>query len=393
MNKNSNNKQANSNKLISQVNSDYFSLAVTDGTNTNYLAQMDDAIEQFASDMNAKMGNNSSTLFGYTDEIWHHGTFYIDAISKRTGESGTIPNANPFASADFSGNWGELYQLKNYRNPNASALAQSITYNQEYNKYIAELTKQGRPIISKEQYLIDRNIDPNTDMNLPIYEAQTRLIPTDQLQDAIKALKIKILSEPRTEQRYRYEDTLSKLVDRIKSPNGASSTPLSREDSMNLAKLAKEGKFDPKQYDITLAQKADKLYLIHNTLMSGVSAAVVTASLKVAPHIANIIINLIKRREFSEEDIKLIGEDFSDGAKSGFIRGTIISSIKNACSLGYLGQNLQKLSLDASNSAQFNSVIVVITTFIIESINDVVLLKKGTIDKSQFEYNLNSATL
>ena len=229
-------------KIASYVFSDAVGLATTDVTSTNYLSSLDNAIKTLTNEMNAKAGNNNPNLYGYTDEIWHKGTLYIDAIAKRTGESGYIPNAHQFASADFASSWGELYQLKNYRNGQASAFAQAVTYNQEYNRYLAELSKQGKPLISKEQYLIERNLDQNIDMNLPIYEAQTRLVPTDQLPDAIKALKIKIISEPREEQRLRYEDTLNKLVDRITSPDGASSIPLTREDSLNLAKLAKEGK-------------------------------------------------------------------------------------------------------------------------------------------------------
>ena len=375
--------------MASQINSDAISLAMADATSTEYLSQMDTAIKSFAQEMNSKVGNNNPSLFGYTDEIWHKGTFYIDAISKRTGESGYIPDAHPFASADFEGSWGELYQLKNYKDAKASAFAQSITYNQEYNKYLADLSKQGKPPISKEQFLVDRNLDPNLDMNLPIYEAQTRLIPTDQLQDAIKALKLKILSEPRESQRLRYEDTLSKLVDRINSPGGASSTPLTREDSMNLASLAREGKFDPKQYDITLAQKADKLYILQSTLMSGLSAAVVNATLKSAPNIVNSIVALIKEGRIVDEDLKNLGTNLSTGAKEGFIRGIILSGIKNACNLGYLGTEVQDLSLNVAQSATFNGFLVMITTLVIETARDSILLSKGEIDHRQFEYNLS----
>lgn len=376
-------------EIASRINSDAINLAVTDSTSTEYLAQIDKAIKSFVEEINAKTGNNSPNLFGYTDEIWHKGTVYIDAISKRTGESGFIPNAHPFASADFVGSWGELYQLKNYRTAQASAMAQSITYNQEYNKYLAELFKQGRPPISKEQFLIDRSLDPNLDMNLPIYEAQTRLIPSDQLQDAIKALKNKILTEPREEQRFRYEDTLSKLVDRIKSPGGASSVPLTREDSMNLARLAREGKFDPKQYDITLAQKADKLYVLQSTFMSGISAAVVNATLKAAPNIANCIIDLIKEGSIVDEDLRNLGNDLSEGSMDGFIRGIVLSCIKNACSLGYFGAGIQELSHNVSQSASFNSVLIVITALVIETTRDSIMLSKGEIDNKQFEYNLS----
>ncbi len=375
--------------VSSQINSDAISLALTDATSAEYLSQMDTAIKSFAQEMNSKAGNNNPSLFGYTDEIWHKGTFYIDAISKRTGESGYIPDAHPFASADFEGSWGELYQLKNYRNAQASAFAQSITYNQEYNKYLAELSKHGKPLISKEQFLIDRNLDPNLDMNLPIYEAQTRLIPTDQLHDAIKALRHKILSEPREAQRLRYEDTLNKLVDRIESPGGATSTPLTREDSMNLASLAKEGKFDPKQYDITLAQKADKLYVLQSTLMSGISAAVVNATLKAAPVIVNSIVALIKEGRIANEDLKNLGSDLSSGAKDGFIRGTILSSIKSACNMGYLGTEVQNLSLNVAQSATFNGILVMVTALVIETTKDSLLLRKGEINQKQFEYNLS----
>ena len=90
------------------------------------------------------------------------------------------------------------------------------------------------------------------------------------------------------------EETLRKLTDHIESPEGATSMRLTHEDSKSLQSLAKEGKFDPERYDITLAEKADKIFICQNALKAGLNAALTSAILKAIPHIISAIKKMVE---------------------------------------------------------------------------------------------------
>lgn len=360
---------------------------INEKTSVNYLGNIESEIRTLESEINSRLGNANPQLKGYVTEDWARGTFNIDAASKRTGERVWTPPANDYASADLQGSWGESYQSKYYGDAKHSALAQAVTYKQSYAEYIGHCRQKGLPEPTIQEYLSDRGIDPNIDVNLPIYQAQARLIPADQLEDAINALKRKIQSEPRPEQVARYQDTLNKLTDRLKSPKGAESTPLTEEESKTLAELSRNGKFDPARYDITLAKKADYLYLCQKTIFSGLSAALVSSVLKAAPDIAKALIGLIREGKIDIEDLEKIGTEAYTGAKRGFISGFTVAAIRNACALGYWGESLQKAALDTTNPA-FNNIVVVLTTIIIETISDTIRLSDGKMAKQEFVQRL-----
>ena len=363
---------------------------LTDKESTPYLASLDSSIRELASRMNAKEGNGSDTLFGFTDEIWHQGTLMIDAAKRRTGDQAYIPPPKDFASVDVQVVGGRGYQAKNYANAKKTAFAQAVSYKQEYRQYVSELRKKGLPEITPEQYLMERGIDPNIDMTLPKYEAQARLIPADYLDDAILELRYKIAhleATGRIEEIARYQDVLDKLVVCVEGPNGAKSIPITREESLALAELARRGKFDPARFDLTVAKQADYGFLIQNALLAGVSASVVTAALKAAPDIAKVVWSLVNDGILEKDDLENIGKKGVQGAQEGFIRGVLLASIKNACQLGYLGDELKSIALDITNSA-FDNVAVVLVAFLMDTIPDSIKAAKKEMSFQEYSYRL-----
>ena len=68
-----------------------------------------------------------------------------------------------------------------------------------------------------EEFLKNRNLSNNDNiLNDPIYKEQIRIIPREQLEEAIKWLKRKINEESskRPEQVFHYQETLKLLDDR-----------------------------------------------------------------------------------------------------------------------------------------------------------------------------------
>lgn len=357
-----------------------------------YLKSLADKIIEFQKEVNAYQNNNNPSANGYIAEVWHRYTFEIDALSKRTGETADIP-LTTFASTDVQGSWGEGYQLKYCKDAWSSAKEQSTTYNERYHEYLSVLKRAGKEPISIEEYLESNGVDPNIDINLPIYEAQARLCPADQFEDIKIALQKRISKElnnlnnpDRALQAKKYQDVLDKLTDHIESPNGAKSMPLTQSDSKVLQSLAKEGKFDPAKYNITLAKKADFIYLTHSTINAGLNGALYAAMFKVMPYLLKSLTTLIKEGKITREQVEELCKTGVSGGTQGFIQGFSVALLKNCCELGYFGKELQTAALQ--QSIKFNNALIIIVTTTVETIKDTIRMTNGEIDKYVYAQRL-----
>lgn len=350
-----------------------------------YLDIINSEVEGLTNAMNAYQGNNNPSLNGYLAEVWHKFTFNIDAAAKLTGEYADMPTSNKLGSVDIHTSW-EKYSLKYCNTGKSSALSQSHSLEFAYKRYISKI-EDGGSIPTREEYLKQNDIDPMTDTFLPLYEGQARLIPSDQIGDAIAALKDKLrqLSTPEREYlKVPYQETLDKLTDHIESPNGAQSMPLTQTQSKALQECAKHGDFNPERFDITLAKQADKLFICQKALEAGVEAAVITALLKVVPIIISTIQHAIQDGYISEKDIENLGTNLISGAGDGFVRGIITAAITNSCLVGYFGDFLQQ----ASQGTDFAPVLATMIVLSIEAVKESIKCYHGEITKQELAYTL-----
>ena len=339
--------------------------------------------------MNDFKGNNNPQLKGYIAEVWHTYTLNINATANRSTERASMVNSNKLGSVDVTTSWGEDYSLKYYKDGASSAMAQSHPLEWAYQRYIHSL-KDKSNIPNRRDFLSMNGIDPNTDMMLGMYEGQARLIPTDQIKDAIVALDKQIskelnnLNNPDREQIAKIlQDVRSKLTDHLSSPAGDQSMPLTEDMAKELAKLGKEGKFDPRRYDITIAKQADIRHICTNIFNAGLNAAWVSALIKILPNIYKLIINMINDEKLREEDLLNIGKSGLLGGAQGFVLGTITASITTYAEMGVLGDSLKALSM-AENFAPAVSTIAV---FAVQAICDSYKLVKGKMSEEEFAVN------
>ncbi len=375
---------------FNKVVSSQTALLENDRRVVSYLSSINDGIQSLSDDMKKYYLNQNPQLKGYVVEDLVRGSFNIDALSKRTGEYCWTPPAIDFASVDVQADWGDSFQLKFYNSGKNSAFAQSVTYRLEYLVFLNKLRQRGAPDISLQDYLKQRGIDPNINPDLPVYQAQAALIPTDQIPDAIQSLTSEInMAESRGDfvRAERFRSTLLRLTDRVRSPKGAESLPITEEESRQLAECARMGKFDPSRYDLTLAKKADYLYLCQGIALAGLSSSIVSSVLKAAPDIAKAFFSLIQEGYVSAEDFESIGSQLKTGAKEGFIRGSAVAALKDICALGYFGKELQKAALDISNPT-FNNVAVVFVTVMLDTIADSIRKNKGEMSAQEYAYRL-----
>lgn len=227
----------------------------------DYVKNVADRISDLESDINNFNGYNTSTdsLKGDIAEFWHSGTFNVDAAVKGSKSQTFVDRSHDFASADITSNFGINYGLKYYADGQRSADAQSMSFFQRYSQFKSQ---SGRPDLSFLDYLKEKGIDEDSVMYDPIYSGQVRIIPADQLKDAVDYLKWKIAKETltRPEQAARYQDTLNHLATKLESSDGVSSIELTEAEAKDIATLAKEGRFKASDYGLTTEELVNLQY-------------------------------------------------------------------------------------------------------------------------------------
>lgn len=309
-----------------------------------YVDFVDEEISLLEKSINDFIGKQtpSKMLKGDVAEFWHKGTFNVNAAINESSHRVAVDRSHSFGSVDISSNFGENFGLKYNGSGQESARQQAISVFQRFKEYQA---KGG--IDSIEKYLADRNYsDVDAILNDPIYSGQIRVIPHDQMAEAITWLQRMIITEGtrRPEQIKRYQETLDLLRDRISDNRGNESIPLSKADAEKLAVLAKEGNFKADDFGIAAPDVLSLEMVMKESLKAGMSAAVISLVLRVGPEIYNAIDYLIKNGEIKESQFKRIGFAAVTGSTEGFIRGSVASAITACCKSGLLGETLKEIN-------------------------------------------------
>ncbi len=316
---------------------------VAANTSDTYVSSINTEIEKLITDLNSFEGfkTPSKMLKGDIAEFWHSGTFNVDAALKGSSHRAKVDRSHDFASADISTNFGNTYGLKYYSTGVESAKAQATSVFQRFAEYKA---KGGTDTI--EKFLSDRHLDNSEAiLNDPIYIGQVRLIPRDQLEEAVGWLKRMIQKESvnRPEQVHRYEETLKLLSDKLSDDKGVQSIPLSKKEAEALAMLSKEGKINAEDLGLTTEELIKFDNIMQQAFKAGLTAATITIVLKVVPEIYNALVYIIKSGEVDKEDFKRIGLSALTGSAEGFIRGTISAALTTSCKAGMLGETLKSV--------------------------------------------------
>ena len=95
---------------------------------SQYVAQVNEAIEQLAKDIVAMKSNQTdAVLGGYLAEVWHADTFNVDAIAAGSAHRAwvDVEGRIDYGSVDIRTNFGTDYSSKYMKTPEASAIAQA----------------------------------------------------------------------------------------------------------------------------------------------------------------------------------------------------------------------------------------------------------------------------
>lgn len=311
----------------------------------DYVGEVDKAIRDLTDSLNSKSGTAQGIgqLKGFVAEDWHAGTFNINAALKGSGNRATVEGSNAHASVDVSLASGETFSMKYYATGKDSAIQQSKNVIQAYHEYLSK-SKAQKPM-SFEEYLEKYGYSNDmTELLKSVYHGQGRIIPLDQLDEARQHLKNLIATESCKEGPNRaallkgYEETLSKLSEKIKDGEGIESIPLTKSEAEAIAELCRSGEFNPEDFGLSLSSLVSMEYILPQALKAGFTSAMLTMVMKLGPEIFKAIDYLVKNGEIDVEKLKEVGFETLSESALGFIRGSISASITIACHAGKFGK-------------------------------------------------------
>lgn len=345
-----------------------------------YVGNVEEEITKLTEDMNAFKGylTGSDKLKGDIAEYWHADSHNIKAALKGKSVRAEVLRSHGLGSVDVQIEDKE-YSLKYYKDGAASAKQQAKSFYERYREYLSR-TQQTDGDISFDQYLKNSNVKDNDIekiMHFALYGNQGRLIPTEQLEKAREFLNRKISEESmkRPELVQKYQETLDLLTDRIQSSEGTESIPLKEAESRQIANLAKEGKFDPKEFGLDPKELISDKYIFDEALKAGLSAAVISAVLSAAPQIYKMIEKLIEEGELDKEDLLGASGKVMSASSEAFLKGGISAALTIACEAGKLGE--WAMTLDSS-------IIGAATVIALNTVKYSIQLAMGKMTKNEF---------
>lgn len=283
----------------------------------DYAQKVNEEINKLLSDLNRFSGfkTDSKILKGDVAEYWHSDTFNINAVARNSASRTYVNRSHDLGSVDISSNFGEKFGLKYYKDGVASAKQQAKSI---YERYMESKAK-----CSLDEYFEKFGYTDDTVLHDPIYQGQIRVIPKDQLEEACDWLrhKITIESANRPEQAKRYSETLKLLTDCLKDGKGTESIPLSEKTAKELAALSKQGDITAEKL-VSLGVSPQTIirfeYLIREAFRSGLTSAIITSVMSIAPIIYQAIDYLVVHGEIDENQFRHLGVAALNGSSLGF---------------------------------------------------------------------------
>lgn len=351
---------------------------------TQYIDNVSAAIEKFGASINASKGSSRGVAqeAGFIAEKWHTETFNIDSVVKGSKSRASMPESNKLGSADIVTNYGEEVSLKYYKTGSESARAQATTLIEKYKEY--KMSKDN-PMSFPE--FLNKNGYENADQELMeeglegVYKGQTRIIPADQYDEAVRYLEGRVKSLSKTNVKTAnvlsntYKETLESLSDRLKDPKGTQSRPATKEEIEAVAELAKNGDFKPEDFGFTLSQIITPKYIVKQSINTGEKTAAIRIALTLGPEIYQTIVKAIQTGEINKEDFEKMGADALTSGTEGFVEGSVSSAIVLACQAGKFGAQYIDVNPD---------VVAALTVIAIDSVRYGYALAKGEITPLQY---------
>lgn len=171
------------------------------------------------------------------------------------------------------------------------------------------------------------------------------------------------------------KETLSHLTDRVIGKDGIESIPLTKQDSIELAKLAVKGDLELEKFGISVIDLVGYEYILKEALSAGITATFVSVALKLGPSLCQALLQVMKGEVLSPESLKELGATAISSGGFAFINGAVSASVVTAFKMGVLGKDLMRVN---------PSWIGCLSTIVVNIVYKLCLLKTGKISSSVF---------
>lgn len=210
------------------------------GIQTTNITEKFSLLKKNLASLGEKYANNTFvSRSGFMAEKWHEGTYNLDSAIKKSSTRATMLRSNAKASADIIYDNNKEASLKYYKDASSSAKAQT---------------------------------NPN-------YGDQARIVPSDQVSEVKSVLK-KIADHNLLKGRGNAAEIQNKteilIDDRIRSGEKVTSTPLSKKDSLELAKAIRKDE----NGNVFVDKKQMNNVLKDNGVIKKVNSAIIKNELK-----------------------------------------------------------------------------------------------------------------
>ena len=289
----------------------YMGSAYSAAMSSSYVESVGKAINSFKSSMNSAYGSARGVAqeAGFAAEKWVAGTFNINAAANESQYHANVVGSTELGSVDVSTNYGENASLKFYSSASGSASAQAKTLIEAYREYYTRAqSNTSKPPMSLKEYLDFNGYNSETQDALlaSIYDGQARIIPAEQLTEAIAYLEGRIdklstidgdVASARTKS---YQETLANLRDRLHAPDGTESKPITNEEIQAIAELSQKGEFKPEDFRVSLSTVIDPRYVMKQAIGTGVEVGLLKTVFTVGPDLVSVVLEAIKEGNIDE---------------------------------------------------------------------------------------------
>ncbi len=330
-----------------------------------------------SSKTNLPKNTPTAQIKGNFAEHYAAGTYNINAAINETSETMFVNESTKFGSVDITGSEGSIIGSKYSSVAEHSARFQTISYLDRWRLYNYNHKES---TVTIDEYCAMKSISPDTVLTDAIYKGQLRLVPADQIPRIQTWFNQKI-SDPnmKPEDIERLKETLSNIIDCIKTKDGTESIPLTADEAYRLAELAKKMDFDPRKEGISTEELIERHHILKKGFNAGMKAAIVAFAIASAKAIVQSLIELNEKGYIDKET--LIQFVYSSGSSSlnSFLSGSVTASLAASCASGKLGAALKNVS---------PSWIAAGVVVCISSIKGGVKLANGEISKAEFANNI-----
>lgn len=281
---------------------------------TEYVRNIKKAIKDLSDNINScsKTNCNNKGIHGNIAEIWHEGTFNIDAAIKDRSDRAVRLNSNKKASVDIQvvkdGNIEDDFSLK-YCGPSKSKYKDA----------------KGGPESAYAQYSPQEN-------GVSKFYGQKRVVPKGGAETGKKFLE--------NEYGDKAQETIANITESVTSKDGkVSSKSLSYEDSVRIKDDVVDGKggFQPENYNLSDVKYE---YILKKSCKIGLRSAITASAISVLPQVVQILVN----EGYSFDDFKNLCETGAESSIEAFLQGSISANLSICCQLGKFGEALKNIN-------------------------------------------------